>query len=361
MLVHDERIVRQWSHPTVLSLINFTLNDQVSSETGIRPFEAKYGSKDASYFRLPTDINVASAEFVQQLNSNLVAIRDISSKFQQSLVAARTAVTPEDKQHMLQPGDLVLFQLDPAQHLPTKLSSPFTGPYEVVQQHTNTVECRHPVIGSLHKFHVSRLKMFHGTKEDAFKLAQSDHSQYEIRAITAHRGEPLKRTTMEFEIQFEDGSLVWLPWSQDLFTSIPYEDYCRSKPALFPLIYNATESKSMVSKLNRQPITAVQPSDTVYVDLRCYGPAWYRTLGLPDCDHITYYLEYRYTKWSGKSHLKIQASCPVLKEHWPNLDHYFVRTHGSNFSQPTLPDVLITAEFLLQYPAISQHRPPESA
>jgi len=51
-LVHDLRIPKKWSDPTVLSLVLFVINDGVSSETGIRLLDATFGSADGVYFDL---------------------------------------------------------------------------------------------------------------------------------------------------------------------------------------------------------------------------------------------------------------------------------------------------------------------
>ena len=55
---------------------------------------------------------------------------------------------------------------------------------------------------------MDRLKPFFGTRDDAWKWAMLDQDQYAIDRITAHRGDPLARTTMEFEVVFKDGSVV---------------------------------------------------------------------------------------------------------------------------------------------------------
>ena len=43
-LVHDERLVNRWSDPTIICLVTFALNDAINSETGVQPFDAKFGS-----------------------------------------------------------------------------------------------------------------------------------------------------------------------------------------------------------------------------------------------------------------------------------------------------------------------------
>ena len=53
-LVHDLRIPKKWSDPTVLSLVLFVINDGVNSKTGVRPLDATFGSADGLYFDLPS-------------------------------------------------------------------------------------------------------------------------------------------------------------------------------------------------------------------------------------------------------------------------------------------------------------------
>jgi hypothetical protein len=258
---------------------------------------------------------------------------------------------------MYQPGDLVLFQHDPNFPLPTKLSPKYIGPYIVLQQIKNDVDCRHIILGHVKTFHVSRLKIFHGSEEEAKRVAMVDNNQFVIDSILAYRGDPMTRTTMEFEVKFADGSIVWLPWNRDLFDSQPYEYFCRSRSELFPLIYDLKTASQQISALKKTPITSVKPGNIVLVDVRCYGSAWYKGLPLPDKEHITYVVEYKYTKWLNKIHTKIQASVPLFKETWP-LDHLFVRQYGSKTLEDwqRLVNVqlhIIDEETLKQYPQLA--------
>jgi hypothetical protein len=61
-------------------------------------------------------------------------------------------------------------------------------------------------------FHVSTLKIFHGDRDAAFQAAMLDLNQFLIKQFLAYRGDPLTRTTLEFEVEFEDGDVAWLPW-----------------------------------------------------------------------------------------------------------------------------------------------------
>jgi len=247
---------------------------------------------------------------------------------------------------------LVLKQLNPEQPLPSKLSPKFLGPYEVIQQEKNDVTCKHLVLGHVKVYHVTRLKVFHGSHEEAYRAAMLDNDQYLIREIIAYRGEPNTRSTMEFEVVFEDNSVVWLPWTKDLFDSVPYENFCRTKPELFPVLHDLKTAKKLAADFNKVPITEVKPGDTVYVDLRCYGATWYGTLPLPDLHHKTYLLEYVYKEWVNKHHTKIKASCPIFGETFV-VDHVFVRSYGSRHELPTGEGfVLVDEDLVRQHPAL---------
>ena len=334
-LVMDERIQHQWSHCTVLPLIQFMLNSFDNSESGVIPFHATFGSADATYFQLPNarekegdDELTITQSYVKLLDTNLKALQDISKKHQEQIKSERQMNSSVDTQNTYQPGDLVLFQHDPNAPLPSKLSPKYVGPYIVLQQIKNDVDCRHVILGHVKQFHVSRLKLFYGSMDEAKRVAMIDNNQFVIESILAYRGDPMKRTTMEFEVKFADGSLVWLPWNKDLFDSQPYEHFCRSRSELFPIIYDLQTAIDSIRELKKTPITIVKPGDIVYVDLRCYNSTWYQTLPLPDLDHTAYLIEYHYTKWLNKNHTKIQAAVPLFNEFW-TIDHLFVKMYGS--------------------------------
>jgi hypothetical protein len=110
---------------------------------------------------------------------------------------------------------LVLFRLNPEGHLPTKLTPRFEGPFIVERQYKNDVLCKHVILGTTKEFHVTRLKLFHGTiVEEASEIAMLDQDQFRIDCILAYRGNPLTRTTMSFEVKFIDGSILWKPWDK---------------------------------------------------------------------------------------------------------------------------------------------------
>ena len=139
------RIPKKWSDPTILSLVLLVINDAVNSETGVRPLDAKFGSADGIYFRLPENSSPSEITnaWVRAVDVDLQHTRAVSLEYQKSLVVNRSQDTPEQLQNCYQPRDFVLNQRNPDAPLPTKLSSPYARPYEVIQQYKDDVECRH--------------------------------------------------------------------------------------------------------------------------------------------------------------------------------------------------------------------------
>ena len=233
-----------------------------------------------------------------------------------------------------------------------RLLPAYPGPYKVLEQRKNDVICKDLINGAVNPYPVDRLKIFHGSDDDAYKMAMLDADQFVVDRILAYRGDPEQRTSMEFEVRFADGTEKWITWNKDLDTTVQYEDYLRSRPELSPLIYSQKEAASRKVQLNRQPITEVKPGDTVYVDIRCYSAEWYKGLGLTDAEHNTYVVIYRYTKWSNAQHTKLQVTCDILDEQH-TVNHDFVIRYGSR--KEFLPYMtLIDRAFVIRFPQILQ-------
>jgi hypothetical protein len=195
------------------------------------------------------------------------------------------------------------------------------------------------------------LKLFHGTREEAIALARLDNDQYEIRRFIAYRGDPLTRTTMEFEIEYSDGSISWEPFSDDLFQTIQYEEFCRNHTPLLPLIFKAAEAAREVKELNSKPIELVAPGDTVFLDIRSFGHEWYATLELPDLFHSSYVVSCFYKKWKSNAHRKIEVKCDVFDQEYV-FDHFTVRSYGSVKTFNPTSMILVDKAFALKYPFI---------
>ena len=354
-LVSDERVADRWSHPSVLLLVQYMLNAQVSSETGISPFHAHFGTEDSTYLRLPeiSDTAANTQAFVKLLDESLRTLWDISRSHQKAIINKRGGNVDPALQNQYQPGDLVLFQRTTSAPLPSKLTLRFAGPFEVISQHKNDVQCRHLCVKTVHTFHVERLKLFTGGREKAEGVALLDHDQYQVDRILYYRGNPLIRTTMEFFIRYGDGDERWVTWSKDLFDTVQYEEYCRATPPLFPLLFTAKEAQRRIAEINNTDITEVTTGDTVYVDLRARGGAtWYNDIGLPHAERVMYVLKCTYTRWALKnSKRRIYIHCEVTNEEWV-ADHYFVRAYGMCREVVPAAMVVVDKKLCRQYPSI---------
>lgn len=151
------------------------------------------------------------------LDENLRVIRARSLESQQAIAAERiSAGLPVSK---YSPGDYVIWNQkeSPSDHLPSKLSPGWLGPYEVLSHEKNDVTCRHLVLMTEHVFHVERLHPFFGSKNEAVEAAKLDKNQFFIHSISSFTGNPHKRTSMMFEVLFEhETSTLLVPYNSDI-------------------------------------------------------------------------------------------------------------------------------------------------
>jgi len=110
---------------------------------------------------------------------------------------------------------------------------------------------------------------------------------------------------MEFLISFEDGTINWKSWDQDLCRSQPYEQFSRS-----------LRPRSVRSGL------------IGYIDLRYNSFDWYAGLGLPNEGATIYVHKYQYGAWTNNQHRKIQLKFGITVD-THSFDHYAVLIWGS--------------------------------
>lgn len=353
-LVHDLRIKDRWSDPILLCLVLFVINDQINSETGVRPLDAQFGSTTGPYLRLPQDqlpSNIAN-DWVIALDADLKHTRQVSADYQRKLSDERTKSTPPELQVQYQPGDLVFWRRDPTVPLPTKLSAPYTGPWEVIEQRRNIVQCKHVVMETVKPLHVSRLKLFLGSPNEAFQLALRDQDQFVVVSVTAWKGNPHKRTTMSFWVTYDDGDSMWVSYKPDLAANASFQAYVDSTPALFALRFSTLDFPRHLKTMRGLPITNVAPGDHVYVDLRFIkGHDVFDRLGLPNAYFTIYVCECVYERWRSVNQRKLEARCLVLDVMCRDWDNYDVHQFGSTKDLSSTMQ-LVTEAFCIRYPDI---------
>jgi hypothetical protein len=350
-LVQDRRVAYRWSDPVILLLIQNALNSQIHSETNFSPMEMHFGSQVLPYMSLPEkEINsTVSSEILLQFNNDIKLIRQLSYEYQQSLVLKRD--NSEYTQNKYKEGEYVLFLYSFEGKQLNKADSKYLGPFRVLTHVKNDVTVRNLITDVIKVYHSSRLKPFYGSKEQAYDTALRDADQYVIEEIIAYRGDPQIRGSISFLILFRDGTKEWKAWSNDLFDAVPYENFCRLKPQLFPLIYRIKEAKILIKEINLQPIISVNPGDEIFLDIRAFGAGWYESLNLPNFDFAMYVVVLKYTQWQNKSQTKIESVIPSLKKSWVGryaMDSFFVKCWGNNkILTPNM--TLINSEFVKEH------------
>ena len=317
-----------------------------------------FGSEQGTYFKMPEALRESekSQAYLRLLDGDLKRLLELSRQSHLEVIAQRRTPTTEATQNVFMPGDLVLVQQDVDKALPSKLSLPFTGPHEVLRQKGNDVQCLHLATHQVTEYPVTRVKIFHGTLEEAKRSAEEDYDQSQVRAITAWKGNPLVKTTMSFRVEFADGDVIWLLYSQDLDETEAFGKYTASLPMQEHLSYGPTRAKELLAELRRAAIQGYAVGEILYVDIRCYSTAWYdeELTFLEDRYDKTYVVQYEVT---GVTPRVLKAYCPNYDEvreattGTTKLDAYWCYTYGRT-AELGEGMILVTPEMCLRNPAL---------
>ena len=312
-LITDKRFKDRWSEVEVLGLITYIINSNISSETKCSAYDLHFGRSEKIYFKLPEtkNENEISSAYVQALEDDLLALREISKQHMEKIAKERAGEITCENQNQFQPGDLVLFDLNPnkTKLRKAKLDNEFRGPYEVVGQNKNDVICKHLSLKTFSTLEVSRLKIYHHdntiqSREQAIELARTDADQYNVKSIMAYLGNPFKPRTMRFEIELENGEVGWAFLKEVTILPI-FEDYCRNiKPELKPLLYEA----AILPQIMKQYVFSdkIKIGQIFYLTLKYFDKAGntYEDLNLPDLYRTDYLFECKYLNWNDTTHKK---------------------------------------------------------
>jgi hypothetical protein len=160
---------------------------------------------------------------------------------------------------------------------------------------------------------------------------------------------------MEFEIEFEDGTIVWKPYDRDSFDTQQCADFCRKHKHLYKLLYNEKEARRRVSEMNKQEIDLVEPGQVCLVSIRKWGEEWAQQSGLEDVDHIEYVVPCRYVKWGGKRNKEdkrfIVCRCDLWDETFRDWDYFDVVQWGT-CSEPKDYMRVIDEQFCIDNPTV---------
>ena len=348
----------EWDHPVVLAAVSIVMNEYKSTETGYSAHELTFGpdSNDRFRFLVPGSSEYNANKFIQLYGQSLSAIRGKAHAFQSRILSKRLSLTPRHIQNVYQNTDFVLKKENQP---PEKLGAPYSGPYAVIQHVKNDVTVRNLITDAIEIFPVDKLKIFFGTREEAYTAAKRDQDQHEIARFLSHKGDVERRTGMSFETLFVDESVHWLHYSTDIASTTHFETYCRQRHELWPLLYTVAIAKDRAKQFKASQITLFPDlPTTIFVDLRWFGPsAWYENLSLPDCFRSIYVFECVVTTFANPATKKeVRVHFPLIEE-THIVNNVWVQTWGRYNS---LGDhlTLITAKFAQDHPLIldAKHR-----
>jgi hypothetical protein len=192
---------------------------------------------------------------------------------------------------------------------------------------------------------VERLKRFYGTLEEAKEAANIDYDQYEVDCILGYRGDPSRRSSMEFELLFKAGDTLWKRYCRDIYDTIYFEDFCRSRPELLPLLTTHALHVKAMATLNKTPITEVVPGDICYLNMRFYGYEKYKNFNLPNFERIIYVTKITYGNYY-KNNTEIDVHVPLFKQKL-KAKHEFVIMYGNYKNVNTQNNMRLVDESML--------------
>ena len=357
MLVANAKVKDLWDQDEYLSLVTFRINSTYNSEIGFTPFQATFAEPDGDRFKFDMTMEDKPSKFISQLHENMTLVRELTDEFQADLIQKRTASNiPRHLLNRLQPGDLVLVR-NRKIFKDYKLDPDWLGPYEVISHRENDVTVVHVNTGERRVVHIEELKIFYPDAQDdapaieqAQKAAELDSDQIIISEILSMTGDHNRRTSLTFLVKFSDNSITTKTFDQDLFQTVQYERFIRSKlpyqPYLQPLLYSIKDFKTKYKDFCKLPLRDL-PKDTVlYTFLHSFGYDWFVSLDLPDIGDKQYVIQLT-SRGLNKARNKIVLYSPLFRDTYEKDESYLILYTVPSVDQDH--HVLIDEEFAQQH------------
>ena len=342
-------VLHNWASEDVYGYYMWAMNTTKHHGMTYTPFELLYGTQSVPMApKLPA--SYTDQEYNSYMKHHRIMMDSINETTLNEQRARDRCITSATlKQNRYQPGDFVFVMEFDKYKKETKLNGRMKGPFEVVDhpQGHNYVQVRDLIGGSITTYDVSILKIFYGTKDQAFALASTDNEQYVVERIIGYTGEPSHRSAMTFHVLFADGTIKILPYSRDLYECIAFHNFCETTPYLRLLSMAAKDTAAHIAFLSKKPISDYYNKEA-YVNLRIYGSGYYDSLSyLPNKHTTNYMMKTTYTKASNsKTNVCVTFDVFHTKPLYRNSG--LVALHGS---QTTLKpdDILLTHQMVRDY------------
>jgi hypothetical protein len=219
ILVGAENALARWSDRTILPAAQLFLNASFNMEIGAIPMHLRYGTVQFERFKRLTDEDlptVETPELLRDIDSQFKAMQARADKVQAHMKLQRVGkgASPSER-HLYQKGDFVFWRSDAILRPQGSLTSWLLGPYEVINQEGNTVRVQHLSSGKESTVHHDRLTPCTTNRELAIELARQDFpDQHRVREIASHKGDLLQKSSLSFEVIYEDGERIWKSYAE---------------------------------------------------------------------------------------------------------------------------------------------------
>jgi hypothetical protein len=239
-MVLEQHIIDNWSR--YLPLINRILNTTYDRSIGTYPSKIIFGDmlKTALPYIIPIKdpTNVPTHQYLQDLKKAQLQLIEASQKYIQKQKENRESkysqIYPESKYDL---GEYVLVKHPnkPA----SKLNAVYRGPMVILDNpHPDIYTVADLITNKQYSMHVTRLVKFHVaatlTPDDIIALAASDVNEQVVQAILDHRGNPKKKSSLEFLIRWEGQDSTEDTW--ETYANIKdvqaLDEYSRQHPEL---------------------------------------------------------------------------------------------------------------------------------
>jgi Integrase core domain/Chromo (CHRromatin Organisation MOdifier) domain len=206
-------------------IIQRIMNAAYHSRLGCSPASLVYGNTidlDRYIVHGPKEeeaeeLSVWHQNLVRQQNKLILRVQEFLKKTDAESLAVREALQGQKKRMTYKNGEYVLVKyLD--SRPPTKLHSPWKGPYRVVGCTDDIVSIQdiRMRLGGIRSVHITAVKRFEfdPTRVDPVQVAMRDHDQYQVERIINHKPrKPIRRTTLQFETKWLGyDETTWEPW-----------------------------------------------------------------------------------------------------------------------------------------------------
>lgn len=208
-IIFDARVEHDWSK--YLPFVAAVINNTVHSATGFAPKQLIYADAIAPHREMlpPREeegAEVPATEYVRDLQATHEVISQLSREHQARVLQQRMQEPGEATQYEV--GSYVL--VAPYTRRPKKLGPSWLGPYRVLAQYGNRVECEDLLSGRVREIKVDRLRQFHlGDNVDPREVAAIHDSGSAVpEEVVGHRFTDGNPRQLELHMR-------WLGWDLD--------------------------------------------------------------------------------------------------------------------------------------------------